>query len=266
MLEKMLYDYFLETDNNRNEKEFDSEGTLFFNPSSFSACKRQIFYKKRYVAPSNPIDAASYLKMDFGSVLHSRIQDIVKKMGILIDAERLKVKEFGGLSFRYKVDGIIVLNRQRCLLEIKTTHAGGLRAVKRDPKPNDVIQMSLYMLFENIKNGILLYVGRDTGYMIEYYITQECDAHKAAIAEIQKKIPELKQLKVQIKSGIMPERDGCIEMKNSSGKISEDFQKDKARCVSDWRCRYCQWHDLCWKTELEEIKHHKFFLNGKFED
>jgi hypothetical protein len=264
MLNEQIYDYFQKTDSGRSAKVFKSEDTVFFNPSSFSACKRQIFYKKRYVAPSNSIDAASYLKMDFGSVLHSRIQDIVKKMGILIDAERLKVKEFGGLSFRYKVDGIIVLNRQRCLLEIKTAHAGGLRAVKHDPKPEDVIQMSLYMLFENIKNGILLYVGRDTGYMIEYYITQECDAHKAAISEIQKKIPELQQLKVQIKSGIMPERDGFIEMKNSGGKISEDFQKDKVRRKSDWRCSYCPWHDLCWKEELEEIEKHSFYIDGKF--
>lgn len=264
MLNEKIYDYFEKTDNHRSAKVFKSEDTVFFNPSSFSACKKQIYLKKRNIAPSNPIDSASYLKMDFGSVLHSRIQDIVKKMGILIEAERLKVKEFGGVSFRYKVDGIIVLNRQRCLLEIKTTHAGGLRAVKHDPKPEDVIQMSLYMLFEGIKTGVLLYVGRDTGYIIEYYITQECDAHKAAIAEIHKKIPELKQLEVQIKNGMMPDRDCKIALKNSGGKISEDFQKDKVRCVSDWRCRYCQWHDLCWKEELEEIKKYGFYMDGKF--
>jgi hypothetical protein len=265
MLEKMLYDYFWETDNNRSAKEFDSEGTLFFNPSSFSACTRQIYYKKRYVPPSNPITPASYLKMDFGSVLHSRIQDIVKKMSILIEAEKLKTTVFGGLNFRYKTDGIIILNRQRHIMEIKTTYAGGLNAVKYDPKLADVIQMCLYMLFENIKNGILLYVGRDNGYMIEYYVTQECDAYQAAISEINRKIPALKTLENKIKAGVMPKRDGYIEMKNSGGKISENFQKDKVQHKSDWRCSYCQWKNLCWKDELEGIRDHSFYIDGQFD-
>jgi hypothetical protein len=149
-------------------------------------------------------------------------------------------------------------------MELKTTHAGGIRAVKYDPKPEDVIQLSLYMLFENIKQGVLLYVGRDNGHIIEYSINQECVAYKTAIAEIQKKIPELKQLETQIKQGIMPKRDGYIEMKNSGGKISENFQKDKVQHKSDWRCSYCQWKTLCWENELEEIRDYSFYMDGKF--
>lgn len=261
----MIYNYFSESDNERPIKAVNPKDTLYFNPSSFNACKRQIYYKKRYEIPSNPTDAASYLKMDFGSTLHTRIQDIVKKLGILIEAEKLKTIVFGGLSFRYKTDGIIVLNRQRHIMEIKTTYAGGLRAVRHDPKPEDIIQMSLYMLFENIKNGILLYVGRDNAYMIEYYITQECDAYKTAIAGINKKMSELRVLETQIKAGFMPKRDCQIVLKNKDGVMSEKFQKDKKQYTSDWQCRYCQWHDLCWKEELEEIYKHKFFINGEFE-
>jgi hypothetical protein len=204
--------------------------------------------------------------MDFGSILHTRIQAIVNKLGILIEAEKLKTIVFGGLSFRYKTDGIIVLNRQRHIMEIKTTYAGGLRAVRHDPKPEDVIQMSLYMLFENIKNGILLYVGRDNAYMIEYYITQECDAYKTAMAGIDKKMSELRALETQIKAGFIPKRDGYIEMKNGGGKVSEDFQKDKAHHKSFWQCNYCQWKDLCWANELDEIKQHKFYIDGEFTD
>lgn len=264
MLDKLIYDHYVKSDAERNTKEFNSEATVFFNPSSFSACKRQIYYKKRYVESSNPITSASYLKMDFGNVLHTKIQSIVKNLGILIEAEKMKTIVFGGLNFRYKTDGVIVLNRQRHIMELKTTHAGGLRAVKHDPKPEDVIQMSLYMLFENIQNGVLLYIGRDNGYMIEYYVTQECDAYKAAMAEIARKIPELTRLGMQIKAGFMPKRDGYIELKNSGGKISEDFQKDKVRHKSDWRCSYCQWHDRCWKRELEEIGKHSFYIDGEF--
>jgi hypothetical protein len=135
MLENLIYDYYLKGDGDRKTKEFNPEDTLFFNPSSFSACKRQIYYKKRYVPSSNPLTSTSYLKMDFGNVLHAKIQAIVKSLGILIEAEKLRVVTFNGLNFRYKTDGIIVLKRQRHIMEIKTTHAGGLRAVKYDPKP-----------------------------------------------------------------------------------------------------------------------------------
>jgi CRISPR/Cas system-associated exonuclease Cas4 (RecB family) len=266
MLSDILYEYFQKSDNNKSAKVFKSEDTVHFNPSSFSACKKQIYLKKRYVAPSNPIDSLSYMKMDMGTTIHTRIQEIVKKQGILLEAEKLKTVKFQGLDFRYKIDGKIVLNRQRHIMEIKTTSGGGMRVVKYDPKPADVIQLSLYMLFENIQNGVLVYVGRDNGYIIEYFITQECDAYRAAIAEIGRKIPELKQLEIQIKQGIMPKRDGYIEMKNSGGKISENFQKDRIQHKSDWRCSYCQWKNLCWKDELEEIDDHKFYLGSEFVD
>jgi hypothetical protein len=266
MLNEMIYNYFSESDKERNAKEFDSEGTLFFNPSSFSACKKQIYLKKRNIAPSNPIDATSYLKMQFGTVLHTSIQNIIKNLGILIEAERLKVKEFDGLQFRYKTDGIIVLNRQRTIMEIKTVSSGGLRVVRDEPKLADVVQMVLYMIFEQIPYGILLYVGRDSAFMEEYVVTKGDHLYLSAIAEIDRKIPELKQLETQIKQGIMPKRDGYIEMKNSGGKISEDFQKDKVHHKSFWQCNYCLWKDSCWRDAQKEIKSHKFFINGEFID
>jgi hypothetical protein len=266
MLNDMIYNYFSESDKERNTKEFDSEGTLFFNPSSFSACKRQIFFKKRYVAPSNPIDSVALLKMQFGTVLHTSIQNVIKNLGILIEAERLRVKEFDGLQFRYKTDGIIVLNRQRTIMEIKTVSSGGLRVVRDEPKFEDVVQMVLYMLFEEILNGVLLYIGRDSALIEEYTVHAEDYQYKKALNTITEKAKELKILEGQIKRGIMPERDCQIALKNKDGKISNDFQKNKTRCVSDWRCRYCQWYDLCWRKELEEIKDHKFFVEGEFID
>jgi hypothetical protein len=266
MLNEQIYEHFRKTDTHGSAKVFKSGDSVFFNPSSFSSCKKQIFYKKRYIAPSNPIDAASYLKMDFGSTLHTRIQGIVKSMGILIEAERLKVKEFDGLSFRFKTDGLIVLNKQRTIMEIKTVSSGGLRVVRDEPKIDDVVQMVLYMLFENVAHGVLLYIGRDSAFIEEYAIHAEDYQYKKALNAITEKVKELKILEGQIKNGVMPGQDCQLAMKNTNGVISEKFQKDKVMRTSDWQCQYCQWHDLCWQNEMEEIKKHNFFINGEFID
>jgi CRISPR/Cas system-associated exonuclease Cas4 (RecB family) len=266
MLKEILYDYFSESDKERTVTAFDPEATLYFNPSSFSACRRQVYLKKRYATPSNLITAVSYMKMDMGTTIHTRIQEIVKKQGILLEAEKLKTVKFQGLDFRYKIDGKIVLNRKRHIMEIKTTSGGGMRVVKYDPKPADVVQLSLYMLFENIQNGVLLYVGRDNGHIIEYNINHECSAYTSAIAEIYHRILELKQLKSQIQKGVLPNRDFQIALKNKDGVISEKFQKEKVVYKSDYQCSYCAYKDMCWKTKLEEIKNYKFYIGGEFVD
>lgn len=265
MLEKLIYDHYLEGDTERSHKVFKPEDKVYFNPSSFSACTREVYYKKRYTTPTNPITATSYLKMHFGTVLHTSIQSVIQRLGILIEAEKLRTKEFGGVQFRYKTDGIIVLNRQRTIMEIKTVSSGGLRIVRDEPKSSDIIQMVLYMLFESISNGVLLYVGRDSAFMEEYAVSEGDCQYTKALDIITKKTKELKVLEGNIKNGVMPKRNGFIEMKNKAGAISEDFQKDKTRHKSDWRCSYCQWKNLCWKEELEEINKHRFYIDGQFE-
>lgn len=266
MLNELIYDHYLNSDSNKKAKEFNPEDILYFNPSSFSACRKQIYLKKRNVKPSDPIDTVALLKMRFGTVLHTEIENIVKKLGILIESEKLKTAVFNGLNFRYKTDGKIVLNKQRTIMEIKTTSSGALRVVRDEAKGTDVVQMVLYMIFENIANGVLLYVGRDSALIEEYAVAKGDHLYLAAIAEIERKIQELKRLEVQIKTGVIPERDCQIVMKNTNGFVSEKFQKDKVIHKSDFQCSYCQWKSLCWRSELEEIKNHKFFIENEFID
>lgn len=266
MLKEKIYDHYRKSEHHGPVKHGASDSTVFFNPSSFSACRRQIYYKKTNATPSNPISAASYLKMSFGSVLHEKIQAIIYKQGILIEAEKLKIATFGRLRFRYKTDGIIVLDNKKYIMEIKTTHAGGMRAVRDEPKPSDVIQMCLYMLFEKIDSGILLYVGRDNGFLLEYAIHTGDYLYKKALERILKKMKELTVLELNIMEHNIPGRDCQLQMKNICGKISEKFQKDKKAYRSDWQCEYCQWKDLCWKRELEEMHKHSFFIDGEYID
>jgi CRISPR/Cas system-associated exonuclease Cas4 (RecB family) len=266
MLKNLIYDHY-ENRRQYNPRTKDmKDAQVFFNPSSFSTCKRQIYFKKIAMKTTNPITTASQLKMTFGIVLHEKIQEIVKNLGILVEAEKLKVTSLGGLKFRYKTDGIIIINGVRYIMEIKTTYAQGLRVVRDTPKPEDVIQMTLYMLFEHVENGILLYVGRDNGFLVEYVIKVGDPLYRLALDKISKSYQGLRMLESNIKNRKVPSRDCEIALKNNKGLISEKFQKDKKTCKTNRQCAYCQWHDLCWQRELEEIHKHKFFINGEFLD
>jgi hypothetical protein len=149
-------------------------------------------------------------------------------------------------------------------MEIKTTHAQGFRVIRDTPKPEDVIQMSLYMLFEHVENGVLLYVGRDNGFLKEYVIKVGDPLYRIALDTILKKIQDLKVLEANIKNRQVPARDCQIVLKHKDGKVTEQFQKDKKMHKTNWQCSYCQWKDLCWRDEIEEIKKHKFYIDGKF--
>lgn len=266
MLKNLIYNYYENGRQHNPPTKNMKNAQVFFNPSSFSACKRQIYFKKIAQKTTNPILTAAQLKMAFGTVLHEKIQAIVQSLGILVEAEKLKVVTMGGLKFRYKTDGIIVINGKRYIMEIKTTYGQGFRMIKDAPKPSDIIQMALYMLFEHVENGILLYVGRDNGFLMEYVIKVGDPLYSSAMETISKTMKHLKLLEKYIKDRHIPARDCQIALKNKNGIVSSKFQKDKIVYKADWQCEYCQWKDLCWTHELEEIKKHTFFINGNFID
>lgn len=266
MLKHLIYEHYENGHQYNSRTKKMKNAQIYFNPSSFSACKRQVYFKKIAMKTSNPILTAAHLKMAFGTVLHEYLQSVVQGMGILVEAEKLKVVTMGGLKFRYKTDGIIVINGKRYIMEIKTTHGQGFRMIKDAPKPSDVIQMALYMLFEHVEDAVLLYVGRDNGFLMEYVVKVGDPLYRLAIDTISKKLQELKILEKDIKNRQMPARDCQIALKYKNGVVSSKFQRDKKAYKADWQCEYCQWKDLCWARELEEIKNHKFFLDGKFSD
>jgi CRISPR/Cas system-associated exonuclease Cas4 (RecB family) len=261
MLKEIIYDYF----NEKKEKENYTERELNFAPSYFHKCKRQIAYKKLNYEPSNPLTEANYAKFEMGNSVHDSIQNILKKIGIWIEGEDFKNIEWCGLNWIYRIDGKIQKGDYVGIIEIKSVYASGFTSVEKEAKPEHELQLLLYMIFEHIENGILFYIGRDNGFMVEYNYRVDTLYNKYA-DEIENKIKDLTALKSEIEKGIIPDRDFNILLKNSSGVISFDFQKDKVKYKSDWQCSYCQWKNLCWQQEIKEIKNHKFFIDGKFID
>ena len=264
MIKELIYKHF---DGIRLEKEAKEKDTVNINfaPSYVEKCKRQIYYNKLNVAASNPIETHSYIKFKMGDSVHLAIQDIFKSADIWVEGEDFKEVEWNGLNWIYRIDGKLNIDNTNYLIEIKTVYTSGYNSIENEAKKEHEIQLFLYMLFENIDNGIILYIGRDNGHIVEYNYTLD-RLRKKYKEYFEIKIKELKDLESKIKNKIMPERDKKIYLKNNNGNITETFQKDNVKYKTDWQCGYCQWKNLCWQEELKEIKNHRFYIDGKFID
>jgi hypothetical protein len=258
MIKEKIYDYFLDT-----EKKPEAQEDVTFAPSYISSCERQIYYKKTGQAVTNPISEAAYYKMAMGTCIHDYIQKLIENIdgAKLIECENLKNITIDGIEFNYRLDGILEINGKKYILEIKTTYGAGARYIEKDgEKPDHKQQMYMYMNFENIENGILLYICKDSGFMIEFVY----EGIKLRNGWFSEKIEQLKKLKSKIETKQIPDRQYQIRMKNVGGEISENFTKDKVKYKSDWQCSYCQWKNECWKDALNEIKNNKFYIDNEF--
>ena len=261
MIRELIYQHF---ENDRLKKEsYEMKKDVNFSPSTLTNCKRRIFYKKTKTPASNPIDTHSYIKFSMGDAVHEKIQDILKDIGIFINGEEWKETEWQGLKWIYRYDGKI-FNQKEFIIEIKSKYAQGIDNIEKFGADIDnELQLFLYMIFENIKDGILFFIGRDNGHMVEFnYSYDKLNEKYSDLLKI--KIEELKKLKIQIENNELPDRDFQICIKNTNRNLTFDFQKDNIKYKSDWHCNYCSYKDLCWQDILSEIKNNSFYIDGGF--
>lgn len=258
MIKELLYNHFGE----KKVRSYDTN-KINFAPSYLKACKRQIFYKKTGVSPSNPITEASLIKMSMGDAVHEKIQTVLMDMGIYEKGEEFEEIIWNDLVWIYRVDGVLNVNDTRYVLEIKSIYNTGFKQIEKNAKQDHELQLLMYLIFENIDRGMILYIGRDNGFMVEYdyFVESLKEKYKDFMSY---KLVELKELKTKIELDIIPDRDYQIAMKNNNGLITEKFQKDNNQYKTDWQCSYCQYKDLCWEKEREEMKQNRFFYDGKF--
>jgi hypothetical protein len=260
----MIYRYF---DNIRIEKENKglTNKKLSFGPSYLNKCKRQIFYQKTNTPQSNPTETHSYIKFALGDSAHEAIQGIFQKIGIWLEGEDFKYTTWNDIDWCYRIDGKLLINDNEWIGEIKSVYASGYNSIEKEPRIDHELQLLMYMIFEGVNNGFILYVGRDNGLLVDYYYTLDT-LYKKHEKYITQRVFELKQVIDNIVNNELPERDHEIVIKNNKGVLSNKFTKDKVNYKSDWQCNYCSWKSMCWKDVNEEIKNHKFYVNGDFID
>lgn len=100
-----------------------------------------------------------------------------------------------------------------------------------EPKEENVAQLQLYLHFFKIKNGILLYVDKDTQELKEFPV----DYNSVLVKNLLNK---LTQLKTKIDSNTIPER--LVEYPDN------------------WQCKYCQFKEICQIAGEEDINWGEF--------
>lgn len=215
-------------------------------PSEVSACKRQLWYKWRGVEKSNPITAPGWVKMELGHATHDRIFKWLKDSGIQIINEISGEKVLGWLKYpiHYRIDNVIEKDGRDYILEIKSKYAQGMRSVEERPNESDVKQLQLYLDMADIDNGILLYIGRDNGFMVEWEV-----GRAENITTLYEKYREIERL---IEVDVEPAREFRAVLKE--GVVKDKVQKDKVVYKSDWQCSYCPYLNYCYRQEIENKK------------
>jgi CRISPR/Cas system-associated exonuclease Cas4 (RecB family) len=260
MIKELLYTYL-----DRDDYESHAQTDVTFSPSYLTDCRRKIFYKKLAYEKSNPIERPSKLKMQMGNIIHEYIAKVLSDSPNIeyLEGEILKRSEWQGLTWYYKVDNKIKVGDKIYIIEAKSTYMAGWNDVKNEPKADHVLQLLLYLIFENVENGILFYVGRDSGYVAEYQFTKTGLLTLSHIALfLQNKITELINLKFDIENVILPVRDFPAFFKRTES-LSTEFTKGKQHYKTDFHCAYCQYFDHCWNDVTSQLTKGQFFIDGE---
>jgi CRISPR/Cas system-associated exonuclease Cas4 (RecB family) len=234
------------------------------SPSAINDCRRKLYYKKKNYEVSNPISAASKLKMEVGNLIHDYLKQILETSREVkyIWGEELKTIDWRGLTWWYKLDNLIEIKGTRFVIEVKSMFMTGWDEVQDKPKDEHVLQMLLYMIFENVSNGILLYIDRASCRMIEYNF-DAWDLSQYYEKQLYKKVDNLVMLKDQISNNELPDRDYQAYMKRTES-LSWKFQKDNKQYKTDHHCSsYCSYRDLCYKDVIETIQKGQFYIDEK---
>lgn len=237
-----------------------------FAPSYLTACERQIYYKKRLEKPSDIISKPALFKMEMGTEIHKYIQDILKKQGVYKEGEELKEAKFQGLKWKYATDGILEIGNKKYIIEIKTVYGAGFRFVETEPKEDHLMQLMFYMKVENIDNGILIYVGRDNGRILQHdfcfyggtHLLNGISTGVDFATKFSSYISKMQILRIKINKGEMPDRPYKLYMKRYGDKVSQSFVRDRQKYKTDWHCTYCQYFTKCHKYALDKFEEGKY--------
>jgi len=213
MLRELIEKYY-------QDKKEEKQRVKFYI-SEAGKCPRQIFFKFKS-APKEELDPRFLRIFEQGDVIHEKLVRMLRSMGILECAE-IPIAPQEDISGR--ADAVVVLNRERYLIDFKSINSSILRGMK-EPKEEHVSQVQLYLHFFNIKRGILLYEGKDTLELKEFTINYDNNLAKRILKQF-------KDLKDNLQKDIVPE---CLS----------DYPKN-------WQCRYCQFKDVCETAGTDKI-------------
>ena len=211
IITKLFEDYLIKKKEKEKKEHSPLQDNEFFAGSS-GGCSRALYFSKR-IGFNPPNDLLKIFCI--GNIIHDFIQTQIITEGK------------SEVPSTIEEDGIVVRGRLDCLLgdviyEIKTIKS--LNYVTNEPKDEHRRQLNIYLNANNLKNGVLLYVEKNTLQTIEHIVTFNQELYDDSI----------KQFKLVHKA---------IVNKKPPERLSD--------YPDGWNCRYCNFRDVCQKGEMQ---------------
>ena len=222
---------------NENKREYKRAEEPTFRASGIGGCQRKMMYQ--LLGYETELEHLSVFTLQQGTIIHEMIQGYLQRAGIIESLEE-ELQILPNLKGHY--DGVIKINGERYLLEIKTiNHLAYERVSKYNTIYNKyILQAHCYMKALGLAKCLFLFVNK--GHMVSEEFAKENPHIDPVFHEIELKYDEkiwqeiedkLSLLTEQFKLGVMP----------PAKKVSE--------------CSYCQFAEKCqqdWKEEKSAKK------------
>ncbi len=199
-----------------------------YYPSEAGSCMRKAWYSYKYPQPTDPKKGKYFY---LGGLLHDFMAEVLEspkntEVKLLEKEVSLKIRQ-PNFVVSGRLDDVFMLTAdgRRFILEVKST---GLKLGWMDaPQDAHVMQLQLYLHAHEVKEGVILYLEKNSLEGKWFTVNYDRNAAEAAIARFA-------ELDSKLKSGALPEAEA------------------KAREEWGWMCKYCEYFSRCGE-ELQEI-------------
>lgn len=165
----------------------------YFYASEVGDCFRKIFFKIKG-APCTAMEPRVQRIFHEGEHVHMRLMSILYSLG-LVTASEVKIPDTE--LFRGRADGILKLDGENYVLEMKSISPFGFEKLGDMPKPEHMKQIQLYMHYFNIPKGVILMENKGNQEMREFVVSKNDQI-------INKILTDFTKLKEMISSDIVP--------------------------------------------------------------
>ena len=229
-----------------NKRTYKKADDATFRASGIGGCSRKMMYQ--LLGYDSEPDHLSVFTLQQGTIIHEMIQGYLQRSGIIESLEE-ELNILPQLKGHY--DGVIQINGERYLLEIKTiNHQAYERVSKYNVIYNKyILQAHCYMKALNLSKCLFLFVNK--GHMLTEEFATENPHIDPVFHEIELSFDQEIWNEIESKLGLLTEQFNLGVMPPAK-KVSE--------------CAYCQFAEQCkqdWAKEKAAKKKPKSELGEK---
>ncbi len=214
MLKEIIDNFYLENDRGSYPQKR-------FYVTDAGKCPRSVFFKFKQ-APCRDLEARILRLFDHGNYIHELIVKALSGQNVL-RGEEVNIPANNLISGR--ADALIQVENCDYVVDIKSINSNGFRCLT-EPSDEYIYQLQLYLHFFQIKQGVLLYVNKDTQDLKEFLV----DYDEKLCHDL---MDGLEELGLKIEANQVPVR-------------LDDYP-------SNGQCRYCQYKEVCSMVGAEEV-------------